>query len=122
MADSDKRTEARHLACMLAQIERQKSDPRNALIRDISTSGALLLTRSKLAVGESVKLSLYLSTEEGAQPVVAEGKVVRVEQRPRDQADMWTHSAAVHFDTALGHLAQELGQIAAKQRSIFGID
>ena len=36
----NRRIEPRHLACMLAQIAQGDRDPRNALIRDISTTGA----------------------------------------------------------------------------------
>lgn len=118
----NRRVETRHLACMLAQIARGERDPRNALIRDISTTGALLLTRAKFEVGETLELSLYLTVEEGVQPITAPGKVVRFEQRPRAVADVWTYSAAVQFDKPLAYLAGELEDIAAKQRAIFGAD
>ena len=118
----NRRNEHRHLACMLAQIAQGDRDPRNALIRDISTTGALLLTRAKLQVGDPIHLSLYLSTDEGSQPVTASGRIVRFEQRPRALADVWTHSAAVHFDTPLAQLAPGLEAIAARQRAVFGTD
>jgi hypothetical protein len=123
MSENDnRRNDQRHLACMLAQIAQGERDPRNALIRDISTTGALLLTRAKLEVGHPVQLSLYLSADEGAQPITAAGKIVRFEQRPRAVADVWTHSAAVQFDVPLTQLASDLEAIAAKQRAVFGTD
>ncbi len=118
----NRRIEPRHLACMLAQIAQGDRDPRNALIRDISTTGALLLTRAKLQVGEPIQLSLYLTADEVAQPIQAAGKIVRFEQRPRALADVWTHSAAIQFDVPLVQLASELETIASKQRAVFGTD
>jgi hypothetical protein len=117
--NSNRRSELRHLACMLAQVQRG-DNARSALIRDISTTGALLFTRTKLQVGEVLKLSLFLEGDSSTQPVVTQGKVVRSESRPRQLADVWTESAAIQFDSPLNDLSGKLEQIAAKQKATFG--
>jgi hypothetical protein len=102
---------------MLVQIEREQSTP-SAVIHDVSTTGALLLTRARLVVGEGVRLSLYLQS--GLPPTVVRARVVRVDERPPELAIMWPRSAAVQFNEPLKIDAASLESIAAKQRATFG--
>ena len=96
---SDRRNALRHLACGLAFIDREEGTPRRALIADISTTGALLLTRADLAAGAQVALTLHILP--GQPPVETLATVVRVGERPLALADVWRFDAAVHFETAL---------------------
>lgn len=111
----------RHLACVLAQVERTPGGGRNAVIRDISVTGALLLTRAALAVGEQVRLSLFV-TGDPSKPVVATAKVLRAGPRAREVADVWPRLAAVQFDQPLAHLEETIAAIARQQAQVFGDD
>jgi hypothetical protein len=113
----ERRSEERHLACFPAHIQRPGGSTRMALIRDLSVTGALLLTRAQLQVGEAVRLSLYLSDDATeARPVTA--RVVRFENRTADRAEVWHHSAAVRFDEPLRDCEAEIKSLAEKQAAL----
>src|SRR5262245_19083466 len=96
-AGSDRRGDPRHLACFPAHVEVGETGvARTALIRDLSVSGALLLTRAKVKVGDVVKLSLYL--KEGLDPVTLSSRVVREERRIAELVHPWTKAVAVQFE------------------------
>jgi hypothetical protein len=114
---SDRRTDERHFACFPAHIQRSSGSLRMALIRDLSVSGALLLTREKLEVGETLRLSLYLS-DDSAEPRPTSGHVVRVEPRTADKAEVWHHAAAVHFDEPLTGAEAEIKDLAERQAAL----
>ena len=117
--DSDRRADPRHIACVLAHVERDAGATRSAVIRDISVSGALLFTRAHLEAGERVKLSLYLDGD-GGSAVNVDAEVLRAGPRPRNMSDVWPYSAAVKFDQGLDHLEKKLALIAAQQAKVFG--
>jgi hypothetical protein len=95
---SDRRGGVRFLACYPAALERPDGVERPALIRDLSESGILLFVRTtKLAVGDRVKLSLFLS-ENTDQVRAATGRVVRVEHIVPLTVGPWLLRAAVQFD------------------------
>ena len=88
-----------------------------ALIRDLSVTGALLLTRADLKVGEPIRLSLYLS-EDAAEALPASGRVVRFEQRDAEHAEVWHHTAAVHFDEPLRDHEDAIKSLAERQAAL----
>src|SRR5206468_1709349 len=92
--------------------------PRSALIRDLSVSGALLLTRAKLALGDTVKLSLYL--REGLTPFETTARVVREERRTSEMVHPWTKAVAVQFDEPLKELETEARALADRQAALRG--
>src|SRR5262245_37649821 len=98
MPDSDRRGSTRHLACFPAHILNAEDDsPRSALISDLSTSGALLMTRVRLDVGSPIKLTLYIAADTDDAPT-ATARVVRVEKRSIERSDVWPYNIAVEFD------------------------
>jgi hypothetical protein len=115
---SDRRGDLRHLACFPAHVETEAGVRRSALIRDLSVSGALLLTRARLHVGDSVKLSLYL--RDGAPPFLTTARVVREEQRPSEMVHPWTKSLAVQFEAPLPALDQDARALADRQAALLG--
>lgn len=115
---SDRRGDPRHLACFPAHLETDQGVQRNALIRDLSVSGALLLTRAKIALGDPVKLSLYL--KEGEEPTIVSAKVVRHERRSIEVAHPWTKAVAVQFDTPLTDLEADVMELAERQALLAG--
>jgi len=61
---SDRRIGERYLACFPASLERSDGEQRPSIIRDLSESGALLLVRTtKVAVGDEVRLQLYIADD-----------------------------------------------------------
>ena len=114
---SERRENERHFACFPAHILRPGGGTRMALIRDLSVSGALILTRTRLAVGEEVKLSLYLSADSNeARP--ATGTVIRAEPRTGDRAEVWHHSVAIQFIEPLRDCEAEIKDLAARQAAL----
>jgi hypothetical protein len=116
---SDRRGDPRHLACFPAHVEvGDNGVARTALIRDLSVSGALLLTRAKVKVGDVVKLSLYL--KEGLDPVLVSSRVVREERRSGELVHPWTKAVAVQFETAMPEVEAEAKALADRQAALNG--
>jgi hypothetical protein len=115
---SERRGGFRHLACFPAHLETTQGVPRSALIRDLSVSGALLLTRARLAIGDTVKLSLYL--REGLEPTAVSARVVREEKRTGEMVHPWTKAVAVQFDEPLLELEGEAKALADRQAALRG--
>src|SRR6185436_14084131 len=113
---SERRGDPRHLACFPADLETSEGVNRSALIRDLSVSGALLLTRARMRVGDAVKLSLHL--REGIEPVTVSGKVVREEKRPSEMVHPWTKQVAIQFDAPLAELEAEAKALAERQAAL----
>ncbi len=116
----DRRRDFRHLACFPAHLHAGSGIARSALIRDLSVSGALLLTRARFKVGDPIELSLYLDDQPDAHKVSAH--VVRVERRTGDRAHPWTMSLGVRFDVALTDLEPQVKALADRQAALFGRD
>ncbi len=115
---ADRRIDPRHLACFPAYVEAVEGVQRSALIRDLSVSGALLLTRARLAIGDTVKLALHL--REGEAPRVTTARVVREERRPSEMVHPWTQSVAVQFEEPIPELEGEARALADRQAALAG--
>jgi hypothetical protein len=113
----ERREDPRHFACFPAHIQRPGGSIRMALIRDLSVTGALLLTRERPEVGDDLRLSLYL-TDHMDDARAAQGKVVRVETRTADRAEVWHHSVAVQFDEPLYDCEAEIRALEAHQAKL----
>jgi len=116
----ERRRDFRHLACFPAHLHAGPGIARSALIRDLSVSGALLLTRARFKVGDPIELSLYLDDQPDAHKVAAH--VVRVERRTGHRAHPWTMSLGVRFDVALTDLEPQVKALADHQAALFGRD
>jgi hypothetical protein len=114
---TDRRTDERHFACFPAHIQRTGGSTRMALIRDLSVSGALLLTREKLAVGDAITLSLYLR-DDMSQARRVGATVVRVDAREGGRAEVWHWSVAVQLADALTDCEAEIKEIADRQEEL----
>jgi hypothetical protein len=105
---SDRRSGERHLACFPASLERPDGEQRPSIIRDLSESGALLLVRTtKIAVGDQIKLQLYIA-DDGKTFRPASGSVVRVEELTPGDAGPWLRRVAVHFAQPLSMYADDI--------------
>ena len=116
--NQERRSAPRHLACFPAYVGTGEDAANIALIRDISVRGALLLTRERFDVDDSIELSMYVSGDPGAPPRVVGAKVVRFERRNVEQADLWLYSAAVEFDAPQVELEEEIRALEAHQKEI----
>ncbi|MCK6588973.1 MAG: PilZ domain-containing protein [Polyangiaceae bacterium] len=109
---SDRRADIRHQAVFPAEIETE-GETNIAVIRDLSVSGAQLLTRSKFKVGDAVKLSLYILDEKN--PRVVTGKIMRSSWRGSDYSDLWPNSVGIKFDEMLVDCEEEVKAVAEQQ-------
>lgn len=113
----DRRLGVRHFACFPVHIDDGVNRKRTAVIRDLSVTGTLLLTRAVMNVGDTVSLSLYL-TPDTERPVLATGRVVRFENRGRDYTSIWPNSLAVQFDEPLAQHEEAIKAVADHQASM----
>jgi hypothetical protein len=105
---SERRIGERHLACFPAALERPDGEQRPSIIRDLSESGALLLVRTtKIAVGDEVKLQLFIA-DDATTFRPATGHVVRIEALAPGDAGPWLRRVAVHFTEPLTMYAEEI--------------
>ncbi len=116
-SSEERRVDERHFACFPAHIQRPGGSTRMALIRDLSVSGALLFTRERLAVGEELRLSLYL-TEDVTDARPAAARVVRTEPRTADRSEVWHHTVAVQFAQPLVDCEAEIEDLADRQAAL----
>ncbi len=113
----DRRLGVRHFACFPVHIDDGVTRKRTAVIRDLSVTGTLLLTRAVLQVGDSVSLSLYISPDTD-HPVLATGRIVRFENRGRDFTSIWPNSLAVQFDEPLAEHEAAIKAVAEHQAAM----
>lgn len=110
---SERRSDTRHIAYFAAEIEPTGGASSIAIIRDLSVSGAQLLTRSKFQVGDAVKLSLYILDE--STPRVVNGRIMRSERRGADYSDVWPNTVGIKFDEVLKDCEAEIKAVADQQ-------
>jgi hypothetical protein len=109
----ERRASERTLACFPIHLHQGEHDREHiALIRELSVSGAQVLTRVRPAVGSSLSLTLYVDTPDDG--VDAEAKVIRVEDRPEDT--LWTQLVAVQFDRPLVGFDAKIKEISERQK------
>ena len=105
---SDRRAGERHLACFPASLERPDGEQRPSIIRDLSETGALLLVRTtKIAVGDGIKLQLYITDDPTTFRLVT-AKVVRVEELVPGDAGPWLRRVGVQFDAPISMYAADI--------------
>jgi hypothetical protein len=113
---SDRRTGERHLACFPANVERPDGAHRPSIIRDLSETGALLLIRTtKIAVGDELKLQLYIA-EDVSTFHTATGPVVRVEQIDIRDPSPWRQRVGVQFSEPLTMYAEQIRRFQEQAR------
>lgn len=101
---SDKRRYERQNCAELVNITTETRKDRAGLVRDVSPSGLLILSRSKFEVGERVELTMHL-TRLGYRKTT--GRVVRSSMPPVYDA-FFPHPAAIELDTVDPELASAI--------------
>jgi len=117
LTPSERRLGFRHLSCFPAHLERDGDGAWAAMIHDLSVSGALLLVRTALAVGDTVKLRLFITGDSNeSHEVVA--RVVRIEKLGDPFAGPWSSRVAVQFDEELLGVDKEIAALAKRQAEV----
>lgn len=116
---SERRTATRHQAYVPAHVDTGNGHKRTAMIKDLSVSGALLLTRARVKPDDEITLSLYLTGDPNVARVV-KGRVVRDERRSVEVSDIWPFSVAVRFDEPFEEIEPDVKAIAEKQAATLG--
>ena len=116
---SESRLGVRHFACFPAHIERPDGEKRTAMIHDLSVSGALLVVRTQLTVGDAVSLQLYVTGDpEDSRSRTVHARVVRIETLDQFARGLWSHRVAVQFDEPLTDFEPEIKALEARQRQL----
>jgi hypothetical protein len=115
---SERRIGVRHFACFPAHIERPGTGKRIAMMHDLSVSGALLVVRAQLAVGESVSLQLHVTGDPDSAGRATRARVVRVEPLDPAERALWSHRVAVQFDEPITDFEPEIRALEARQRQL----
>jgi hypothetical protein len=89
-----------------------------AMINDLSVTGAMLVVRGSLAVGDRVSLELYTTGDADAVPRAASARVVRVEPLEASAIGLWTHRVGVQFDDPLTGFEAEIAALEKRQREV----
>jgi hypothetical protein len=95
-------------------VQTPDGEPLTSVIHDLSVTGALLLVRTSLDVGERVMLQLHIS-ENVAEVRIASGKVVRVVPLEENEIGLWARKVAVQFDVALTIYENEIAELHERQ-------
>ena len=119
LTPSERRLGYRYLSCFPAYLDREGDGTRAAMIHDLSVSGALLLVRTTLAVGDTVRLRLFIGGDAGESHDVV-GRVVRIEKLDDPFAGPWSTRVAVHFDDELTEVDAEISALAKRQAEARG--
>jgi hypothetical protein len=114
---SNRRQSERYLACFPATLQGSDGEKRPSLIRDLSETGVLLLVPpSRLAVGDTVNLQLYIA-DDGTHRATA-GRVVRIEQVSPDDAGPWRLRVAIEFHAPITMYADELASFRRRAQRL----
>jgi hypothetical protein len=118
LTPSERRIGVRHFACFPAFVERPDGAKRAAMILQLSASGALLVVRTRLQVGDHVALQLYVSGEPDSPTRATRARVVRLEALDDKAFGPWSHKVAVQFDDVLTDFESEIAALEERQRSL----
>jgi hypothetical protein len=118
LTPSERRIGVRHFACFLAHVERPDGAKRAAMINDLSVSGALLVVRTQLDVGDHVSLQLYVTGDPDSDSRTTRARVVRVESLAPEAYGPWSHRVAVQFDEELLDFEPQIKELEARQRKL----
>lgn len=115
--DDERRLHERYRAWLPAQIGGESVEMQLAIGHDMSQGGALLVTRTELAVGDEIVLEVQVPPGEGQVHQIT-GKVLRSAPNEADPEGLWPFQIAVAFDKAMPELEEaledHLDQLAAQ--------
>src|SRR4051812_45101556 len=113
MPTANRRHTPRLLTCVPAGVQTSEKE-RLGLLRDASTEGALLFTKSRFSIDDRVKLSVRVDED---TTIEISGRIVRLEK----QTDgFWTFRLGVRFVPPREDLAPLFKTLAERQERLFG--
>jgi hypothetical protein len=118
MTASERRIGVRHFVCFPAHVERPPTGKRLAMIHDLSVTGALLVLRGELVIGDVVSLELHVTGDLDVRSRTTHARVVRVEPLESSDRTLWSHRIAVQFDQPLTDFEPEIQALAEWQRQL----
>ena len=116
MPTSNRRRAARLLTCVPVGVQTPEKE-RIGLVRDASSTGALVFSKSKFKVDEPVNLSIRIDLE-GTTTIDIKGKILRVERLTND--GFWTFKMAIVFVPERDDLEPTFKKLADRQERLFG--
>jgi hypothetical protein len=120
LSPSERRLGYRYLACFPAYLQHDDGSTRASMIHDLSMTGALLLVRAEMNVGDTVRLRLFIDGDTTHSRDVT-ARVVRVERLEDTLAGPWSRRIAVQFDDEdLADVEPQIQDLAKKQAEFFG--
>jgi len=116
MTPSERRIGVRHFACFPAHLDQSHGERGLAMIHDLSVSGAQLVVRADLKVGDRVSLQLYVTGDpDDSRTRATRARVVRCEPLDAAARGAWTHRVAVQFDEPLKDFEAEIKALEERQ-------
>ncbi len=110
--DANRRREERLAALVVAVLEVRGED-RSALLRDLSSSGAMCLTRARLEPGQAVRLRIH-THDDLANPMILDGEVARA-ARWADGGAFWPYTVGIRFTSPAPEHLDRIREIADRQ-------
>jgi len=111
----ERRSHPRRLVCVAAQLEAGgEAGAQLALVRDVSVTGALLLTRTRPELDELVDLQLVLGLPGCPNELSIRARTIRVQEVEEEQRDVWQYRVALAFEDDLSHHEELLEELAAQ--------
>ena len=115
MATTNRRRASRLLTCVPVGVQTPEKE-RLGLVRDASSTGALVFSKSKFNVDDPVKLSIRIDLD-GVTTVDVQGRIIRVE---RQTDGFWTFRMGVVFEPVREDLEHLFKKLAERQERLFG--
>lgn len=104
---------ARRFTALPVQVTHPAADkPQLALVRDLSVSGAFLLLRRELSLGDEVVVDFRSGDISPFR-----GRVVRTERLERNASDLWRFGAGIQFSAPLPQTDQ-IADLNARREAI----
>jgi hypothetical protein len=114
-SDGDRRRDERVAGAIPVHLI-VKGNQRSAMMRDLSATGVLLLSRARPAVDQAVEVRIFADDAE-TPSFIRMGRVVRVEKWKDGEAH-WPVSIAVEFDEPLEGHEDKIREINERQRAL----
>jgi hypothetical protein len=98
---SDRRRARRRDLMLPASIDTTRRAHRFGMTRNLSRTGALLVTPARFEIGERARLSFRAGDDPRTVPLDVDARIVRLEVNAEDPLGLFRYLMAVRFDTPL---------------------
>lgn len=98
MTRDDRRVERRTAAVLAVALESETKGGRHGVTRDLSSKGLLVVTPSRFAKGDRLRIKLHGRGQAGVDVI---GRVTRVDENPISSPELWRYRVGVELDEPL---------------------